>query len=127
PSGLRSRPAAPAASPDEEALPPQQVRFCSAHDGTGLAYSIVGEGPPLVKTANWLNHLEHDWDSPVWRHWIRHFIGYRKLVRYDERGNGLSDWNTADIGFEAFVDDLASVVEAAGLERFDLFGASQGC
>jgi pimeloyl-ACP methyl ester carboxylesterase/DNA-binding SARP family transcriptional activator len=129
PAGLRSRaPAAPAA-PEEEAdpLPPQQVRFCSAHDGTGLAYSAVGDGPPLVKTANWLNHLEHDYDSPMWRHWIRHFAEYRRLIRYDERGNGLSDWNAKDIGFEAFVDDLASVVDAAGLDTFDLFGVSQGC
>lgn len=105
----------------------QPVRFCTARDGTGLAYSVAGQGLPLVKTANWLNHLEHDWDSPVWRHWIRHFIGYRQLIRYDERGNGLSDWNTAEISFEAFVDDLASVVDAAGLEHFDLFGISQGC
>ena len=130
PSGLRTRPSAtPAASePEEEdSIPPQQVRFCAAHDGTGLAYSIVGEGPPLVKTANWLNHLEHDWDSPVWRHWIRHFVGYRRLIRYDERGNGLSDWNARDISFDAFVDDLASVVDAAGLDSFDLFGVSQGC
>jgi pimeloyl-ACP methyl ester carboxylesterase/DNA-binding SARP family transcriptional activator len=128
PAELRSRaPAAHPAAPDEALLPPQQVRFCAARDGTGLAYSIVGEGRPLVKTANWLNHLEHDWDSPVWRHWIKHFVPYRKLVRYDERGNGLSDWNTADISFESFVEDLASVVDAAGLETFDLFGASQGC
>ena len=129
PAGLRSRPAHTASSSetDAEPLPVQQVRFCSAHDGTGLAYSIIGEGPPLVKTANWLNHLEHDWDSPVWRHWIRHIIGYRQLIRYDERGNGLSDWNAPEISFEAFVDDLASVVDAAGLDSFDLFGVSQGC
>jgi DNA-binding SARP family transcriptional activator/pimeloyl-ACP methyl ester carboxylesterase len=105
----------------------QQVRFCIAADGTGLAYSCVGEGPALVKTANWLNHLEYDWDSPVWRHWIAHFTQYRQLVRYDERGNGLSDWSAADISFEAFVDDLAAVVDAAGLDSFDLFGVSQGC
>jgi len=129
PSELRSRGPAPGMGepPQRDPLPPQQVRFCTAHDGTGLAYSIVGDGPPLVKTANWLNHLEHDWDSPVWRHWIRHFISYRRLIRYDERGNGLSDWNVREIGFEAFVDDLASVVDAAGLDSFDLFGVSQGC
>jgi DNA-binding SARP family transcriptional activator/pimeloyl-ACP methyl ester carboxylesterase len=127
PAGLRSRSAPPPASAESEALPMQQVRFCSARDGTGLAYSVVGDGPPLVKTANWLNHLEHDFDSPVWRHWVRHFVGYRQLIRYDERGNGLSDWNAADISFEAFVDDLASVVDAAGLDSFDLFGVSQGC
>jgi len=80
-----------------------------------------------VKTANWLNHLEYDWDSPVWRHWIKAIIGDHQLVRYDERGNGLSDWNSDDISFETFVDDLVSVVDAAGLERFDLLGISQGC
>ena len=105
----------------------QQVRFCMAPDRTGLAHSIVGEGPPLVKTANWLNHLEHDWDSPVWRHWIAHFMQYRQVVRYDERGNGLSDWDTPEISFESFVADLVAVVDAAGLDRFDLFGVSQGC
>jgi len=128
PAGLRLRPAHSAAIETEaEPLPAQQVRFCAARDGTGLAYSVVGDGPPLVKTANWLNHLEHDWDSPVWRHWIRHFIGYRRLIRYDERGNGLSDWNAREISFDAFVDDLTSVVDAARLDRFDLFGVSQGC
>ncbi len=117
----------PARTKPAPALPVQQIRFCTAADGTGLAFSIVGEGPPLVKTANWLNHLEHDWASPVWRHWIAHFIQFRQLVRYDERGNGLSDWNVADISFEAFVDDLAAVVDAAGIDTFDLFGLSQGC
>lgn len=128
PNALR-RTQAPAQDPEPEAkpLPVQHVRFCTASDGTGLAYSIVGEGPPLVKTANWLNHLEYDWDSPIWRHWIHEMIRHRRLVRYDERGNGLSDWNAADISFESFVDDLASVVDAAGLERFDLLGISQGC
>lgn len=111
----------------DQSLPAQQIRFCTAQDGTGLAYSMLGDGLPLVKTANWLNHLEHDWDSPVWRHWIQHFSAYRTLIRYDERGNGLSDWNAAEISFEAFVDDLACVVDAARLDRFDLLGISQGC
>lgn len=110
-----------------DALPVQHIRFCSGSDGTGLAYSVVGEGPPLVKTANWLNHLEYDWDSPIWRHWLRALIADHRLIRYDERGNGLSDWNADDISFEAFVDDLSSVVDAAGIERFDLLGISQGC
>lgn len=120
--------AAPAPTPDEaDDLPPQIIRFCKASDGTGLAYSETGSGPPLVKTANWLNHLEYDWDSPIWRHWLKAIVPHWRLIRYDERGNGLSDWNTADISFDAFVDDLASVVDAAGLERFDLLGISQGC
>ena len=107
-------------------LPEQIVRYCTAHDGTRLAFSIVGSGPPLVKTANWLNHIEHDWASPLWRHWLRELTDHHTLIRYDERANGLSDWDTPEISFDAFVDDLACVVEAAGLERFDLLGISQG-
>lgn len=105
----------------------QRVEFCSAPDGTGLAYSCVGAGPPLVKAANWLNHLEYEWESPIWRHWIEEFSRDHTLVRYDERGNGLSDWKVADLSFEAFVQDLETVVDAAGVERFDLLGISQGC
>ncbi len=86
----------------------------------------MGEGPPLVKAANWLNHLEHDWKSPVWRHWLHEFTRGHTLIRYDERANGMSDWDTPEISFEAFVDDLECVVEAAGVDKFDLLGISQG-
>jgi pimeloyl-ACP methyl ester carboxylesterase len=105
----------------------QRVEFCTAPDGTGLAYSSVGSGPPLVKTANWLNHLEFEWESPIWSHWIEELSREHTLVRYDERGNGLSDWKVADLSFEAFVQDLETVVDAAGVDRFDLLGISQGC
>ena len=104
----------------------QTIRFCTASDGTRIAYATVGQGPPLVKTANWLNHLEFDWESPVWRHAMEEFSRDRMFVRYDERGNGLSDWDVKDITFDAFVRDLETVVDAAGLERFALFGISQG-
>lgn len=108
------------------ALPPQEVRFCTARDGTRLAWSAVGNGPPLIKTANWLNHIEFDWQSPLWRHWLSELTNGRTLIRYDERGNGLSDWDSPDLSFEAFVDDLESVVEASGVDQFDLLGISQG-
>ncbi|MFO0988184.1 MAG: alpha/beta fold hydrolase [Alphaproteobacteria bacterium] len=104
----------------------QTIRFCTASDGVRIAYATVGQGPPLVKTANWLNHLEFDWESPVWRHAMEEFSRDRTFVRYDERGNGLSDWDVKDISFDAFVRDLETVVDAAGLERFALFGLSQG-
>ena len=103
----------------------QEIHFCTASDGTTLAYSVTGSGPPIVKAANWLNHLEADFVSPLWCHWIKALSTIRSLWRYDERGNGLSDWN-APLNFEAFVDDLESVVDAAGLDRFDLLGISQG-
>jgi pimeloyl-ACP methyl ester carboxylesterase/AraC-like DNA-binding protein len=107
-------------------LPPQQVRYCRATDGTGLAYSVTGEGPALIKTANWLNHIEHDWSSPLWQHWLYEFTRGRSLIRYDERGNGLSDWDTPDLSFDAFVNDLECVVDCLELEHFDLLAISQG-
>ncbi len=105
----------------------QQIRFCAAPDGTQIAYATVGQGPPLVKTANWMNHLEYDWESPVWRHVFHGLARDHRLIRYDGRGNGLSDWDVEDISFETFVNDLEAVVDAAGIERFALFGISQGC
>jgi class 3 adenylate cyclase/pimeloyl-ACP methyl ester carboxylesterase len=105
----------------------QEIRFCTAPDGVQLAYATVGSGPPLVKAANWLNHLEYDWASPVWRHLLHTLARQYRLVRYDARGNGLSDWDVEDISFEAFVRDLEAVIETAGLARFPLFGISQGC
>jgi pimeloyl-ACP methyl ester carboxylesterase/DNA-binding CsgD family transcriptional regulator len=95
-------------------------------DGARIAYASSGEGPVVVKTANWLSHLEYDWRSPVWRHWLD-FLGARhRLVRYDERGNGLSDRELADLSFERWVEDLECLVESLGLEQFTLLGLSQG-
>jgi pimeloyl-ACP methyl ester carboxylesterase/AraC-like DNA-binding protein len=108
------------------ALPAQQVRHCTASDGTRLAWSAVGSGPPLVKTANWLNHISFEWESPLWRHWLLALARDNQLIRYDERGNGLSDWDTPCFSLGAFVEDLETVVEAAGVDRFDLLGISQG-
>ena len=104
----------------------QEIHFCATADGVRIAYATVGDGPPLVKAANWLNHLEFDWRSPIWRHLLEEFARDHLLIRYDERGNGLSDWNVKDITFEAFVQDLESVVDAAGLNRFPILGISQG-
>ena len=105
----------------------QEIHFCTASDGVRIAYAAVGKGPPLVKAANWLNHLEYDWQSPIWSHLLRAIAARYRLIRYDERGNGLSDWDVGDISFEAFVRDLESVVDANGLKRFPLLGISQGC
>jgi pimeloyl-ACP methyl ester carboxylesterase/DNA-binding winged helix-turn-helix (wHTH) protein len=105
----------------------QEIRFCTASDGVRIAYSSVGSGPPLVKAANWLGHQEYEWQSPIWRHLLQALAAEYRLIRYDERGSGLSDWTAEDISFEAFVRDLECVVDASGLERFPLFGLSQGC
>jgi pimeloyl-ACP methyl ester carboxylesterase/DNA-binding CsgD family transcriptional regulator len=104
----------------------QQIRFCTTPDGVRLAYATHGKGPPLIKAANWLTHLEFDWESPVWRHWLEQLGRSHTLVRYDERGCGLSDWEVEDLSLEAWVSDLEAVVDAAGLDRFALLGISQG-
>jgi pimeloyl-ACP methyl ester carboxylesterase/DNA-binding winged helix-turn-helix (wHTH) protein len=106
--------------------PVQEIRFCTAGDGTRLAYATSGAGPPLVKAANWLSHLDYDWESPVWRHWLAELSRRFRLVRYDERGCGLSDWDIGRFSFDDWVDDLEAVADAAGLERFPLLGISQG-
>ena len=102
------------------------IRFCTAPDGTRLAYAVSGLGPPLVKAANYLTHLEHDWQGPVWRHWLDALGTRRTLLRYDERGSGLSDRNVDDFSMDAWVSDLETVVDAANLQRFVLLGISQG-
>jgi pimeloyl-ACP methyl ester carboxylesterase/DNA-binding CsgD family transcriptional regulator len=104
----------------------QQIRFCTAGDGTQLAWAAHGRGPPLVKAANWLTHLEYDWQSPVWRHWLEGMGERHTLIRYDERGCGLSDREIGDPSLDAWVGDLEAVVDAAGHERFALLGISQG-
>ncbi len=104
----------------------QEIRFCTAFDHTRLAYAKVGQGRSLVKVANWLSHLEYDWNSPVWQPWLENWSRFHTFYRYDPRGCGLSDWNVSDFSFDALVSDLETVVDAAGLEQFDLFAMSQG-
>ena len=105
----------------------QEIRFCTAPDGVQLAYSMIGQGPPLMKTGNWMTHLEFDLESPIWRHLYRELARDRTVIRYDPRGNGLSDRSVDEISFDAFVRDLEAVVDAAGITRFALLGISQGC
>lgn len=105
----------------------QQVRFAHGHDGVRIAYGVSGRGRDvLVKAATWLSHLEQDWESPVWSHLVREMSRDWTFVRYDERGCGLSDWCVEDLGFESWVRDLETVVDALGVERFALLGISQG-
>lgn len=118
---------APAAVETAPAELKQDIRFCRAADGVRLAYATVGSGPPLMKPANWLSHLEFDLISPVWRHWIAGLSRDHTLIRYDKRANGLSDWDVTDLSFDALVSDLEAVVDAAGLDRFPMFCLSQGC
>jgi DNA-binding winged helix-turn-helix (wHTH) protein/pimeloyl-ACP methyl ester carboxylesterase len=105
---------------------PQSVRFCRSPDGVQIAVATAGRGLPLVKAANWLNHIEFDWDSPVWAPLFTRLAAERLLVRYDERGIGLSDRAVPEFSFESFVSDLEAVVDECALQQVALLGISQG-
>jgi pimeloyl-ACP methyl ester carboxylesterase/DNA-binding CsgD family transcriptional regulator len=106
--------------------PSQQIRFCTSADGVRIAYAVSGSGPPLVKVGTWMTHVELDWESSVWRHWLRELSRDHTFLRYDARGCGLSDREVPEISFEAWVRDLEAVADAAGIARFPLLGLSQG-
>ena len=104
----------------------QEIRFCRASDGVRLAYAVHGSGPPLVIDSCWLSHLQYDWQSPVWRHFLDDLGSICTVVRDDERGYGLSDWDIGDYSLDTRVADLQTIVASAGLGRFALLGMSQG-
>jgi pimeloyl-ACP methyl ester carboxylesterase/DNA-binding CsgD family transcriptional regulator len=96
-------------------------------DGVNIAWASTGDGPPFVRASTWLTHLEHDWESPVWRHWIEFFAEHFELIRYDERGSGMSDWVVDDYSWTHWPEDLEEVIDAAGIDTpFAILGVSQG-
>ena len=105
----------------------QEIRYCKAPDGVRLAYATVGNGPPMLRSAHWLGHLEYDWELPLARPFLRGLAKDYTLIRYDARGNGLSDWDVHELSLDAWVSDMETVADAAGLGRFPLLGVSQGC
>ena len=119
-------PARGVASAEPASVLRQEVRYCTASDSVHIAYAALGSGPPLVRTGTWLTHLEYDWESPVHSPLLHALAQHYRLVRYDSRGTGLSDWEVGEISLDAFLSDLECVVDAVGLERFPLLGMSQG-
>src|SRR2546427_9455851 len=95
----------------------QRIRYLRTPDGVQLAWAEAGAGPVLVKAANWVTHLEYDWESPLWRHWIRFFSGHFRFIRYDDRGFGMTDWNAGDSSFECWVEVLEEAVAAAEIRE----------
>ena len=104
----------------------QEIRYCTGSDGTALAYATAGQGPPLFKAQHFMTHLEHDWHSPTFGPFYREMAANYQFVRHDQRGNGLSERNPVDISFECFVQDFGVVADATGIERFPIYGLSQG-
>jgi pimeloyl-ACP methyl ester carboxylesterase/DNA-binding CsgD family transcriptional regulator len=114
-------------SPLNESRSRQRVRYLRSRDGVQLAWAEAGDGPVVVKAANWLTHLEYEWESPVWQHWIRFFSDHFRFVRYDERGCGMSEWTAGDLSVDRWVGDLEDIIDAAGpTAPFALLGISQG-
>jgi pimeloyl-ACP methyl ester carboxylesterase len=102
------------------------VRYLPSFDGTHLAYEISGEGPPLMKATGFLNHVEMERDSPVWRHFVRVFSQINRYIRVDQRGCGLSDWEVDDLSLDAYVEDIRASMDSLGVPRTAIFGMSQG-
>jgi pimeloyl-ACP methyl ester carboxylesterase/DNA-binding winged helix-turn-helix (wHTH) protein len=119
-------PAVEAGGPSTTPLPRQDIRFSVTEDGVRLAWASIGDGPPLVKASNWLTHLDFEWGSPIWQHWWTELGKHHRVIRYDERGNGMSQRDVPGVSFDTWVRDLETVVDAAGLNRFSLLGISRG-
>jgi pimeloyl-ACP methyl ester carboxylesterase/DNA-binding winged helix-turn-helix (wHTH) protein len=109
-----------------QSAPRQDIRFSLAADGVRIAWASIGNGPPLVKASNWLTHLDYEWESPIWRHWWSELSNHHRVIRYDERGNGMSQRDVPEVSFDTWVRDLETVVDAAKLDRFTLLGISRG-
>jgi len=103
-----------------------EIRFATSRDGVRIAWSQHGDGPPLIRVGTWLTHLQHDWESVVWRHWLTALGDRFTFVRYDDRGCGLSDREVPGLGLDAWIADLEAVIDASGFSRVALFGMSQG-
>jgi len=101
------------------------VQYCSSPDGVRIAYAEVGEGYPLVAVGSWISHLEEDWSNPMWGHYLSNLAQDFTVIRYDQRGNGMSDWDNVDISFDRMVDDLKAVIDCYAYEKVALFGPSQ--
>lgn len=101
------------------------IRFCRSHDGVKIAYAVHGKGPPLILGKNWISHLQYDWDDPLLGHLLDALGRLVTVVRYDERGYGLSDWEPENFSLESRLGDLEAVVTAAGFDRYAVMAMGQ--
>jgi class 3 adenylate cyclase/pimeloyl-ACP methyl ester carboxylesterase len=124
---LVSRGASPGGrSPGRVGLADQSaVRYCMSPDGASIAHAQVGDGYPLIVGGSWMTHLELDWENPGWGHHIRDLAKVYTVIRYDQRGNGMSDWHGIELSFERMVDDLESVIDCYEFDKVAIFGPSQ--
>ncbi len=112
--------------PENESPLEQEIQSFTTSDGVRIAYTIGGSGPPLVRAIDWLNHLDFEWKNPFRRLWFSQIMRHNMLLRYDQRGSGLSDWNVDDFSFERSLSDFEELIDAVGFDRFALVGSCQG-
>ena len=107
-------------------VPEQEVQFFTTSDGVRIAYTIGGNGPPIVRLNSWLNHLDFEWKNAFRRNWLSKIMHHNTLLRDDQRGCGLSDWHVEDFSYERAVQDFEELIEETGLDRFAVVGGCQG-
>src|SRR3990170_5467984 len=100
-----------------------RIQYAETADGVSIAFWTLGEGPPFVCMPNvpW-SHLELEWQEPRLRRWLERLTERRLVVRYDNRGSGLSDREVTDYSLDAHLRDLEAVVDRLGLETFAVMG-----
>ncbi|MBI4637245.1 MAG: adenylate/guanylate cyclase domain-containing protein [Candidatus Rokubacteria bacterium] len=92
-----------------------------------IAYQVVGEGPPdLVVVPGVVSHLEHQWDEPLQAAFFRRLASFSRLIRFDKRGQGLSDRVEHMPTIEDRMDDVRAVMDAAGSARAAILTLSEG-
>lgn len=102
------------------------IQFVQTIDGVTIAHCRHGQGPPLVFVRGWVSHLEFMWDVPDFRAFIEAFARRFEVVRFDSRGNGLSDHNIPPPTLDSLTLDLEAVTDALGLQQFVLYGTAFG-
>jgi class 3 adenylate cyclase len=92
-----------------------RVQYAQTEDGVSIAYWAMGDGPPLIVMPNIpMSHVELEWRIPEYRGWYESMLRFSRVVRYDNRGSGLSDRDVSDVSLEAHVRDLTAVADQLG-------------
>lgn len=102
------------------------VRFLTTADGVRIACAEHGSGPPMVFVRGWISHIEHLWQDEAFRAYFEALGQQYRVIRYDARGNGLSDWGVPEIDLDALVLDLEAVMDGLTLEKAVLYGQCFG-
>ena len=103
-----------------------ETRYAKSGD-INIAYQVVGDGPfDLVVVPGWISNVDFAWEDPLYGDWVRRLTAFSRVILFDKRGTGLSDRDVGDSTLEERMDDLRTVLAAAGSERAAVIGFSEG-